>query len=272
MSSDPSQSKNNNNSSHQNRRSSFLGSLLSNITTTTNAVNTSDLQRPDPSLTSSISLSSSTGSSRDYNNSLSSPVPMESFSSGSPNSSISSPAQEIDPSSKIYARHQPSQPHQRSFSTSPASHISSNTTPRRASLSNGWPGFRWPGSFPQPTSEQTQPIPIPESTSATDHQFIGNSSLPARRSTVAYPFRRAFELPNYSSVYEDSQGFDSNRSEQTQPLPSQPVGRGRSGSMLSSFGFYETQEDSSNLDKRSAHRHRRKLSPMGERMIRDHPF
>ncbi|KAG0141350.1 hypothetical protein CROQUDRAFT_663929 [Cronartium quercuum f. sp. fusiforme G11] len=141
------------------------------------------------------------------------------------------------------------------FSTSdqsPTSSTSSNTSPisipindsqhqRRSSISSGFGsltnGFLWNGPHLTPTDQ----------TSSNESR---NTNLPTRRSSISSTFRRPFELPNYSRVDESVKEENSQQ-------------RGRSGSLFNS---------SLNSTHNNDQSRRRKLSPMGERMIRDHPF
>ncbi|KAI9621157.1 hypothetical protein KEM48_012451 [Puccinia striiformis f. sp. tritici PST-130] len=140
---------------------------------------------------------------------------------------------------------------------------------RQTSLSGSLSGltgsFRWPGSN---AASNVQPIAIPnsfpslnqETHNTTPTPMVGMSA-PTRRTSVGGPtFRRAFELPNYTNTYAPQDN------PQDLPPPTDANRRGRSGSLFSSFGV------AGDASKRTSGPPRRKLSPMGERMIRDHPF
>ncbi|KAH9824702.1 hypothetical protein DFH28DRAFT_2068 [Melampsora americana] len=133
-----------------------------------------------------------------------------------------------------------------------------STNPRRSSMSafgSLTNGFRW-----STAPNSTNPIPIPNSNSpqtetGSSDQMMG-TSLPTRKVSGGSSFRRPFEFPHYSSVTEEEEAPN--------------VRRGRSGSLFSSFGANPTRSESEKL--KEPIRPRRKLSPMGERMLRDHPF
>lgn len=148
----------------------------------------------------------------------------------------------------------PNSPHS-SMKETDLSHPSSDH--RRSSISGFGSltnGFRWPAG-----SNTSNPIPIPNSTSPSSEQSsdqVMGSSLPNRRVSGGSSFRRPFELPHYSSVTEEDEQPGSRR--------------GRSGSLFSSFGSNPTRTEPAG--PKPSPRPRRKLSPMGERMLRDHPF
>ncbi|EFP87069.1 hypothetical protein PGT21_013472 [Puccinia graminis f. sp. tritici] len=162
---------------------------------------------------------------------------------------------------------------------------------RQTSLSDSLGGFslassfRWPGSASSTApaaaaASNVQPISIPNSSSSALPQpndahhhpnpapTVGMSA-PTRRTSVGGPaFRRAFELPTYTSTYTNLQ--DNPPQQHDSPAQADANSRrGRSGSLFSSFGVGAGAGDAS---KRAPGPPRRKLSPMGERMIRDHPF
>ncbi|KAH9450222.1 hypothetical protein Pst134EA_026931 [Puccinia striiformis f. sp. tritici] len=169
--------------------------------------------------------------------------------SGSPASSVASP---IDPKFGSTDWSNSDYPHSRQTSLS-------------GSLSGLTGSFRWPGSN---AASNVQPIAIPnsfpslnqETHNTTPTPMVGMSA-PTRRTSVGGPtFRRAFELPNYTNTYAPQDN------PQDLPPPTDANRRGRSGSLFSSFGV------AGDASKRTSGPPRRKLSPMGERMIRDHPF
>ncbi|KNZ56023.1 uncharacterized protein VP01_2518g3 [Puccinia sorghi] len=224
------------------RRASFLSSLFSMQ---------SSSAAPDH-VPRHNSFSSSSGSTSTSTTSVSPPYsthPQDDANlSGSPASSFASP---------LDSKFSPTD-----WNSSPRSRQPSLTT---GSLTGLTSSFRWPGS------SNVQPISIPNSNPSADSQtnhapqtiptsMVG-CSAPTRRTSVGGPaFRRAFELPTYTNTYDLPNASQDSKPDSTR--------RGRSGSLFSSFGV----ASSGDASKRTSGPPRRKLSPMGERMIRDHPF
>jgi len=228
----------NNPASSSERRGSFLSSLFSMQQPTPTT--------PDVARHNSFSSSSTSSVSPSYS-SLATHREDDGNLSGSPASSLASP---LD--SKFSPTDWNSSPHSRQSSLT-------------GSLTGLTSSFRWPGSSP---ASNVQPISIPNSNPSSSESSQANqttpmvgTSAPTRRTSVGGPaFRRAFELPTYTNAYD--------LPDAPQDSKPDPNRRGRSGSLFSSFGV----ANSGDASKRTSGPPRRKLSPMGERMIRDHPF
>ncbi|PLW09027.1 hypothetical protein PCANC_05381 [Puccinia coronata f. sp. avenae] len=240
--------------SHSTRRGSFLSSLFSIPSPTTSFPRHNSLS----SASGCSTTTSSSGISPSYSSLPTTHRDQHGTLSGSPaSSSFASPIDSKFSSNDSHSPHS-----------------------RQASLSDSFSGlassFRWPGSSP---SSNVQPISIPNAdpSSQTNHHhhhhghhhptttptpMVGTSAPTRRTSVGGTAFRRAFELPTYTNAYDPPDAAAPHDS------PADPTRRGRSGSLFSSFGI-ATAGDAS---KRTTGPPRRKLSPMGERMIRDHPF